>query len=105
MTSGFKTGEYSIQRLCLCLENNHRNAFRAREGEKIDLGEDRETLEKLKSLSQYGDRVVVKNIQRNSQEWFEIYVDNIEVAHAYIDRTAWVGKSDWTVLKELYLVK
>lgn len=89
---------YSFEGLCRSLEWKHPNARYAvlRNENFVELlDEERETLDKIRELSKYGDRFVIKHILRNQQQWFEFYVDDIEVAYAYIDHQAFVGKSYW----------
>lgn len=97
-----RVGLYDRDILGLCseLEWCHRNAFTAvlRNLEKVDLlQEHRDNLDKIKALAQYGDRVTIIQTSRRFQRWYQIKVDDIEVAHAYIDHELFVGKSWWTI--------
>lgn len=99
MSTEFTPLDCSILRLCRALEWSHRNALKASllKEEQVDLGNERRSLEKIKGLHKYGSRVTIKHCKRRFQEWFEIYVDSEEVADAYIDHEAFVGKSWWNI--------
>lgn len=97
--SEFKPLAWTLDKLCYKLEWTHRNAFAAgiRSQRYVDLGEERETLNKLLEFKKYGDRVKITRCMNYPQQWFNIYIDDIQVADAYIDDLGILSKSWWNI--------
>lgn len=93
--------DWSVDYFCRVLEWRHCRAFKAHalKQDKVDLGEHRETLEKLRSLRKLGKRVqIFRRRSATFQEWYDIIVDNKQVADAYIDNgPIFITKSHWNI--------
>jgi hypothetical protein len=98
----YKPLNWSIEGLCRCLEWSHRRAFSAsiKNLKEVDLGEERATLEEIRSLKKFGNRVKITHCMVRFQEWFDIYVNDKQVADAYVDHEAFVGKASWNIWRE-----
>jgi hypothetical protein len=94
--SDYKIFEDGISRLCRMIEWNHRNSIAAtvKKLNKVEMSEnERAKLDKLAALEKIKERVTIKYCTRRFQQWYDIFVDEILVADAYIDCEAFVGKS------------
>lgn len=94
---------WTIDQLCHTLEWSHRNALSAsvRKLDRVELGEHRNTLEQLRALSKFGDRLTITHHMVRFQEWFNILVDREQVAYAYVDHEIFVGKSWWIISENI----
>lgn len=98
--SKYEPLDWSIAQLCRCLEWGHSAAFRARcrDLESVELGvEERNTLNQLASLHKFGERVSIESCMLRFQEWFNIFLDGVQVADAYIDHELFHSKSHWII--------